>query len=99
MSSLAAKYVRSLSLRRHHDLISHRSVLRNFKPPDLVACRYAGGTSITLHVKRSTPFFKVMSAVAKNNGVEVGSFSLAFGERRLGQDDTPEGLDMEDDDQ
>jgi len=54
---------------------------------------------LTFSIKKTTPFSKVYLAVASNRGVDLKSFTLDFDGTRIGHEDTPKMLEMEDDSQ
>merc|ERR1712037_686782 len=57
------------------------------------------GEETFFKVKSTTKMTKVFSAFAKRKGVDITAMRFIYDGRRVGIDDTPDSLDMEDQDQ
>ncbi|KDR72934.1 hypothetical protein GALMADRAFT_252290 [Galerina marginata CBS 339.88] len=57
------------------------------------------GSSVTVKVKSNMKFGKIFEAAEKRFGKEPGTFKFTYDGNRVGKDDTPAGLGMEDGDQ
>jgi len=56
------------------------------------------GNAITLKVKKNTKFGKIMAKYATHQGLDLTALKFMFDGQRISEDDTPAGLEMEDDD-
>ncbi|KAF8804028.1 hypothetical protein BYT27DRAFT_7107980 [Phlegmacium glaucopus] len=57
------------------------------------------GTHITVKVKTNMKFAKIFEASEKRFGKEPGTFKFTYEGQRVGKEDTPASLGMEDGDQ
>eukprot|EP00039_Didymoeca_costata_P018317 m.333028 g.333028 ORF g.333028 m.333028 type:complete len:102 (-) comp17048_c0_seq1:136-441(-) len=55
-------------------------------------------TEVHFKIKRSTKMSKLIEAYCKRQGLQSGSIRFLFDGQQVGPDDSPESLDMEDND-
>lgn len=68
--------------------------------PDRISLRVVAqdGGEVFFKVRKNTPFIKISKAYCDKKGISSASVRFLFDGQRLNPDDTPEKLQMEDDD-
>ncbi|XP_072024528.1 small ubiquitin-related modifier 2-A-like [Amphiura filiformis] len=56
------------------------------------------GSEVVFKIKRQTPLRKLMSAYADKQGLRLAAIRFMFDGTNIGEKDTPDKLEMEDDD-
>ncbi|XP_033631879.1 small ubiquitin-related modifier 2-like [Asterias rubens] len=64
----------------------------------LVKVKGQDNSIIQFKIKKGTPFRKLMTAYCEKQGVQLDSMRFRFDGNAIGQDDTPNSIDIENDD-
>lgn len=81
------------------DPIRDRAPVQDTKPVSLnIKVKSQDGNEVYFKVKKTTPFRRIMEAYCSKVGVETGQVRFLFDGERIEASQTPESLDLEDED-
>lgn len=94
------QYVSALELAfAKTDPIRDRAPVQDTKPASLnIKVKSQDGNEVYFKVKKTTPFRRIMEAYCSKVGVETGQVRFLFDGERIEASQTPESLDLEDED-